>query len=149
MSIDAVREFVEARVRGLRDDFPELTQLLADAVQGPDFPAGEVEKVRSEQLGTIAEADNDTRATADRLLRRSIYPEPNPLGRRVLGNREIVTSLNRDAVASYHARTFGPVGAVLAVVGGTAGFEDAVERLSSTFGSWDGTGHKADMANRL
>ncbi|HEX2281296.1 MAG TPA: pitrilysin family protein, partial [Thermomicrobiales bacterium] len=149
MSIDAGREFVEARVRGLRDDFSELTELLAEALHRPDFPPVEVDKVRSEQLGAIAEADNDTRATADRLLRRSVYPEPNPFGRRVLGNREIVATLDRDAVASYHARVFGPAGAALAVVGGMAGFDDAVERLSPAFGSWDGARHEADGASRL
>ena len=108
MTIDAGREFVEARVRGLRDDFQELVELLADALQRPDFPAVEVDRVRTEQIGAIAEADNDTRATADRLLRRSVYPEPNPFGRRVLGDREIVATLDRDAVAGYHARAFSP-----------------------------------------
>ena len=149
MSIDTGREFVEARVRGLRNDFEELTQLLAEALQRPDFPAIEVDKVRSEQLGAIAEADNDTRATADRLLRRSVFPEPNPFGRRVLGSPEIVAGLDRDAVANYHARSFGAGGAMIAVVGGIAGFDSAVECLSSTFGSWAGTARKIDIADRL
>jgi zinc protease len=149
MTVDAGREFVEARVRGLRDDFQELIQMLADALQRPDFPAGEVDKVRSEQIGAIAEADNDTRATADRLLRRSVYPDPNPFGRRVLGSREIVATLDRDAVAGYHARAFNPVSATLAVVGGISGFDDAAARLSSTFGSWEVTGRKVDKAYRL
>jgi zinc protease len=149
MTVDAGREFIEARVRGLRDDFQELIYVLADAVQRPDFPVAEVEKVRSEQIGAIAEADNDTRAVADRLLRRSVYPKPNPFGRRVLGDREIVATLDREAVAGYHARTFSPHGATLAVVGGIAGFDDAVEGLSSAFGSWDDSGHTMDIANRF
>ena len=123
ITVDAGREFVEARVRGLRDDFPELVEMLAHALQRPDFPAVEVDKVRSEQLGAIAEADNDTRATADRLLRRSVYPEPNPFGRRVLGSSEIVATLDRDAVAAYHARAFSPSGATIAVVGGIGEFD--------------------------
>ena len=61
-------------MRGLRDDLPELVDLLAHALQQPDFPAVEVDKVRAEQLGAIAEADNDTRATADRLMRRWRLP---------------------------------------------------------------------------
>ena len=149
ITVDAGRQFVEARVRGLRDDFPELIELLADALQRPEFPAVEVERVRTEQIGAIAEADNDTRATADRLLRRSVYPEPNPFGRRVLGDREIVATLDRDAVAGYHARAFRPAGATLAVVGGIARFDDAVERLSLALGSWDIAGDKAEIADRL
>ena len=80
ITVDAGREFVEARVRGLREDFAELVDMLANALQRPDFPAVEVDKVKAEQLGAIAEADNDTRATADRLLRRSIYPSQIRLG---------------------------------------------------------------------
>jgi zinc protease len=149
ITVDAGREFVEARVRGLRDDFPELVQMLAHALQRPDFPPVEVDKVRSEQLGAIAEADNDTRTTADRLLRRCVYPEPNPFGRRVLGNREIVATLERDAVAAYHARAFSPNGTAIAVVGGIGEFGRALETLSTTFSSWDVSRREGDNANRL
>jgi zinc protease len=38
---------------------------------------------------------------------------------------------------------------MFAVVGGIAEFDDVVERLSSAFGSWDGTGNKVDFTNRL
>ena len=56
--------------RDLRHVRMDLADMLAHTLQRPDFPAVEVNKVRSEQLGAIAEADNDTRATADRVLRR-------------------------------------------------------------------------------
>jgi zinc protease len=149
VTVDAGREFVEARVRGLREDFQELIDILADALQRPDFPAVEVDKVRAEQLGAIAEADNDTRATADRLVRRSVYPEPNPFGRRVLGDSDIVARLDRDAVAAYHAKAFGPMGATIAVVGGIGEFGLALETLSSAFGSWEGSRRGVDFENRF
>jgi zinc protease len=148
LMVDAGREFIEARVRGLRDDFQELIQVLADTLQRPDFPAIEIDKVRSEQIGAIAEADNDTRATADRLLRRSIYPEPNPFGRRVLGNREIVTTHDREAVVAYQTRAFSPQGATIAVVGGFGEFANAIELLASAFGAWDVSARPVDIANR-
>jgi zinc protease len=97
-----------------------------------------VDKVRSEQLGAIAEGDNDTRTTADRLLRRSVYPEPNPLGRRVLGTGAIVATLDRDAVTAYHAEVFSPIGATIAVVGGIDAFGFVLETLSSAFSTWAG-----------
>jgi zinc protease len=149
LTVDAGREFVEARVRGLREDFTELVEMLAKTLQRPDFPVIEVDKVRSEQLGAIAETDNDTRATADRLLRRSVYPEPNPLGRRVLGASEIVATLDRETVAAYHAKVFSPIGAAIAVVGGIEDFALARETLSSSFGSWDGLPPAIDFGSRL
>jgi zinc protease len=149
ITVDAGREFVEARIRGLREDFPELVDMLAQALQRPVFPAVEVDKVRAEQLGAIAEADNDTRATADRLLRRSIYPEPHPFGRRVLGTSEIVAELDRDAVVAYHRKAFSPQGATIAVVGGIGEFGLALETLSSSFSSWDGSPRAVDFDIRL
>jgi zinc protease len=149
ITVDAGREFVEARIRGLRDDFAELVEMLGQALQHPDFPAVEIDKVRADQLGAIAESDNDTRATADRLLRRSVYPEPNPFGRRVLGSPETVAAHDRDAVAAYHARAFSPSGATIAVVGGFGEFEGALETLSSGFGRWDVSRRAADLKNRL
>jgi zinc protease len=149
ITVDVGREFVEARVRGLREDFPKLVDMLGRTLQRPDFPALEVDKVRSEQLGAIAEADNDTRATADHLLRRSIYLDPNPLGRRVLGNSEIVATLDRHAVAAYHARVFGSNGATIAVVGGIGEFALAIETLSSAFSSWGDSPRAVYFENRL
>ena len=149
ITVDAGREFVEARVRGLHEDFRELVDMLAQTLQRPDFPAVEVDKVRSEQLGAIVEADNDTRATADRLLRRSIYPEPNPFGRRVLGNSEIVATHDRDAVATYHGRAFGSNGATIAVVGGIGEFGLALETLTSALSFWGDSPRAVDFENRL
>jgi zinc protease len=149
ITADAGREFVEVRVRGLSDDFQELVEMLAGALHYPDFPAVEVDKVRSEQLGAIAEADNDTRATADRLMRRCVYPTPNPFGRRILGRTEIVATLDREAVAAYHARAFSPNGAAIAVVGGIGEFERALETLSSAFSSWRASRQAVDVENLL
>jgi zinc protease len=138
ISVDAGREFVDARVRALSDDLAEMTQLLADVVIRPDFPEDEVARVRAEQLGTISELDHDTRATADRLMRGGVYPAPNPLGRRVLGSTESVSALDRGAVAAFHATNYAPGGASIAVVGGLDGFERAVETITQAFGSWRG-----------
>jgi zinc protease len=136
ISVDAGRQFVEARVRCLRDDLPEMTALLATTLLQPDFPAEEVERVKVEQLGSISEADNDTRAVADRLLRRGIYPVPNPLGRRVLGTEESVSTLDAAAVRAFHERSFRPSETTVAVVGGLGGFEQAIVLLNDAFGSW-------------
>ncbi len=144
--IESGREFVEGRVRCLRDDFPEMSQLLGQILVRPDFPAEEVEKVRNEQLGAIAELDNDTRATADRLLRRGVYPEPNPLGRRILGDNQTVGGFSRASAVAFHSREFVAAGTSIAVVGGIGGFPNAVEVIGNAFGNWqDGPG-KSDVA---
>ena len=145
ISVDSGRQFVEARVRCLSDDFPEMTRLLAQTVVTPSYPPDEVEKLKAEQLGAIAETDNDTRSTADRLLRRAIYPAPNPLGRRVLGERESVLRFDADVVRKYHARAFGPSGASIAVVGGIHGFDRAADIVADAFGNWNAGGPEREV----
>lgn len=139
IAVDAGREFVEARVRALSDDFPEMAVLLAQTVLRPDFPEEEIAKVKDEQLGAIAEVDNDTRSTADRLMRRGAYPEPNPLGRRVLGSEATLAGLGRTAVHGFHTEKYRPSGAAIAIVGSMGGFDRAVEALSEVFGAWQGS----------
>jgi zinc protease len=136
IAVDSGREYVEIRVRSLRDDVAEMIALVAQTISRPDFPEDEIAKVRAEQIGAISEADNDTRATADRLLRRAVYPDPNPLGRRVLGHAETVSRFDRDAVTSFHAQEYGPAGVAIAVVGGLDDFGQAVRRIDEALGSW-------------
>jgi zinc protease len=138
ISLDAGREFVEARVRSLSGDVSEMVHLLADIVRRPDFPVAEVTRVRNEQLGTIAELNHDTRATADRLLRGGVYPEPNPLGRRVLGTSQTTSELDAGAVRDFHFRQYAPAGAVIAVVGGLGDFDRVLEMIAAAFGDWRG-----------
>lgn len=138
VAIDAGREFVEARVRSLSGDLAEMTRLLADILLRPDFPEAEVARVRAEQLGSISELNHDTRATADRLMRGGVYPEPNPLGRRVLGTAETVGGLDQRAVRDFHTARYGPRSAAIAVVGGLNGFGRALETIATAFGSWRG-----------
>jgi zinc protease len=138
ISVDAGREFIEARVRALSGDVPEMTRLLAEIVLNPDFPDDELARVRAEQLGTISELNHDTRATADRLMRGGVYPDPNPLGRRVLGTTETVSRLDRGIVREFHTTRYTPEGATIAIVGGLGGFERAVATIAEAFGAWQG-----------
>jgi zinc protease len=136
LTVDAGRQFVEMRVRCLSDDLPEMIDLVAAVLLRPDFPEDEVQRVRAEQLGAIAEADNDTRASADRILRRAVYPLPNPLGSRILGSSEIVSGFAADRARAFHAEVYGPGGTSVAVVGGMGELAQVTERLASAFGSW-------------
>ena len=144
ISVDAGREFVDGRVRSLSGDLADMVNLLADIVLRPDFPEAEVARVSAEQLGAIAELDHDTRATADRLLRVGVHPEPNPLGRRVLGSADSVAGLDHRAARQFHAAAYAPEGSVIAVVGGLGGFERMLESIEAALGSWQASATEAE-----
>ncbi len=136
LGIDAGRQFLEGRIRCLRDDLPEMVELLANAIQRPDFPLDQVELVRAEQLGAIKDAANDTRSVSDRELRRALYPEPNPLGRSSLGGPESVNHLTAADARMFHTQRVTPDRAAFAVVGGIGSGDDVATLLEATFGAW-------------
>jgi zinc protease len=136
LGIDAGRQFLEGRIRCLRDDLPEMVGLLANAIQRPDFPVDQVELVRAEQLGAIKDAANDTRAVSDRELRRGLYPPPNPLGRSTLGGTESVSNLTSADARRFHDNFVAPDRAAFAVVGGIGSGDDITSLLESAFGPW-------------
>ncbi len=136
LSVDAGRHFVELGVRCLREDLPTLLDLAAEVLRRPIFPEEEIEKVRNQLLSGIREADNNTRATADRLLRRLLYPAPHPYGRRSAGELDSVAAITRDDLVAFHAAHYGPAVATVAVVGGVTDVPRAVELLGEHFGDW-------------
>jgi zinc protease len=136
LGVDAGRLFVDLSLRCLRDDLPAMLDLAADVLRRPTFPEAEVEKVRNELLTSIREGDNDTRSTADRAMRRLLFPPPHPYGRRVGGELDSVSAITRDDLVAFHAARFGPAVLTVAVVGGVDSFARAREMVAERFGDW-------------
>jgi zinc protease len=136
IGVDASRRWVDLGFRCLREDLAQMLDLAAEVLRTPVFPADEVEKVRNELLTGIRESEQDTRATADRALRRLLFPEPHPLGRRTAGDLETVPSIPREALLDHHREMFGTDGAAIAIVGGIDSFDHAVRLIESAFGDW-------------
>ena len=144
ISSDAGRRSAELSFRCLSEDLPAMLGLAGRLLRHPDFPPDELEKVRDQLLVGIRESENDTRATADRLLRRSVYPEPNPLGRRVAGDAESVRGIVRDDLATFHHAAYAPSRTTVAVVGGVPSFVAAREMVDEAFGPWTGAGTRSE-----
>ncbi len=130
------RLFVEVAVRCLREDLPALLDLTADVLRHPTFPKEEMEKVRQELLTAIREQDNDTRSSADRLLRRLLYPEGHPYARRTGGEIETVSAINQDDLVAFHRAHYGPSAMIAAVVGGISDLDSVAALISDRFGVW-------------
>lgn len=137
LSTDAGRTFIELGIRCLREDLPTLLDYAADVLRRPAFPDEELGKVRNEILTGIAEADNDTRGTADRAVRRLLFPPPHPLGRRVSGDQTSVATIDRDDMVDFHRAAFGPNVTTVALVGGFVDLAEAVHLVEARFGDWN------------
>ena len=137
LSVDPGRQFVEVSLRCLREDLAALLDIAADVIRRPTFPSDELEKVRQELLSGVRESDNDTRATADRTMRRLLYPAGHPYARRVGGETETIAAITRDDLVAFHAAHYAPNLMTVAVVGGFRDLDQLGDLLDERFGDWD------------
>jgi predicted Zn-dependent peptidase len=108
--------------------------LFADVVRRPTLDDAEVEPIRALALQGLQGLEDDPGTKVVYELRRRHYPDP--WGRPAVGTPEGVESVTPDNLRDFHARTYRPNGALLAVAGAIDWPElrDAVARL---FNDWE------------
>lgn len=90
--------------------------LLFECLIEPTFPEDALERMREQQLSSIADAETQPRTKASRLYYATVYGE-HPSGRPSLGKKEIVEKLTAADVKAFHKLAFAPNFATVAVVG--------------------------------
>jgi zinc protease len=133
----AGRESIDLVATSLREDVDRVTELMAAALLQPDFPDDQVEIVRGQILTGLRQAQQDTRAEAEQMLRRMLYPHNHPYRERVSGTEESVQAIARGDLQAYQAAALRPSDAIVAVAGGLA-HEDAVALVERHLGQWTG-----------
>lgn len=121
--------------KALAEDLPTLIDLLADVTRNPAFPTGQVERLRGEILTGLKIRMQDTRFRANRLFHETLYPADHPYHYSVRGTIETITALSIDDLRAFHARTFGPDGMVIVIVGAVSAAA-AVEIVRARFADW-------------
>ena len=144
LSTGANSFLAEASLRCLSEDLDLGIDVLSDVLLNPAFPTDELEKVRNLVLTALREADDDTRAMADRTFRELAYPEGHPFRRRTSGYIETVQSIGRDDLEQFHREMYHPDGAIVTVVGAVR-FPDVVDRLERALGGWRPKGTAAPL----
>ncbi len=114
-----------------------MLEVLADELRYPAFPAPYIERVRGLRYTALAERENDTRQMAGRTFRELMYGD-HPLGRDMLGTRESIGAVNRDALVQFYETFYRPQDMVVVVVGAVPA-EEAVAKIERYFGDWQGS----------
>jgi zinc protease len=129
---------VSFSAQGLAEELPRLVRLLVAVLRRPSFPAGELDKLREQVLGSLAREREETSARAFAALTRGLFPEGHPLHRRPIEAREReLRSLTCDELAHFHATAYGPVTLALAVVGDVEAGRVA-SHFESALAGWGG-----------
>ncbi len=112
--------------------------LLADMVQRPDFAPAEVERVRTQLLTGIAQAQKDPQGIAARALPALLYGETHPYGTTALGSPDAVKFFTRGHLESFRQHWLRPDNLEIFVVSNLP-LEEVQQQLERSFGTWTPT----------
>jgi zinc protease len=121
--------------KSLVEDFERLLDLTADVLMHPMIPRAETEKLRSEILADLKEADQDTQHVAYREFRKLCYPASHPYHRLSDGTAVTVKRLGLNQLRAFHARYFRPDVTTIVVVGDIRA-DQAIAKIQRAFGRW-------------
>jgi predicted Zn-dependent peptidase len=110
------KEYAAYYIKVLDDHLPLAVDLLSDIVLRPAFPADEIEREKK----VILEEFKMVEDTPDDLVHEVFtehFWEGHPLGRPILGTREAVQALTRDAIRDYFGSAYAAGNIVISAAG--------------------------------
>jgi zinc protease len=136
LSAAAGPDFLNVSASVLLNDRDLAMELLADALLRPQFPAAEVELLRTQTLSALALARSQPEAIAGRLFAKGLYGD-HPYGRRA--DEASVKAITRDDLTAFHAARVRPAQGLL-VLAGAIDSAEAQRLATRAFGAWTGRG---------
>ncbi len=120
----------------------EALDLLADVAFAPDFPAEELERLRTERLTGLLQARDDAASLVAIAYPRLLFGPEHRYGTSAGGTETSLTGLGVDELRAYHRSHYRPENAVLIVVGDIT--PAALKPLlDPRFGTWKAAGPAA------
>jgi len=125
-------------VQVLDEHLPLAVELLTDILRHPLFNADELEREKSVVLQEIKMVEDTPDDVIHDIFAAQVWPG-HPLGRPILGTRELVTGFSRDAVFGHFTDEYVPPRIIIAVAGNVTH-----DRVVELFGArFDGFVHDA------
>ncbi len=117
--------------------------LLAEMLRRPAFREAEIDSERYVVLEEINMNEDDPADVAHEEFTQALWAG-HELERPVLGTRDSILDMGRDAIHGYWQRRYTP-GALVVAVAGHLDHEEVVSRVATEFGDWEGAteGHRS------
>ncbi len=130
--------------RALAEDLDLLLELLSEVLQQPSFPGEQLERLRAQMLTGLAIRAQDTAEMASLAFDRQVYAG-HPYSRPEEGYPETIQAIQREDLAEFHRKYYGPTGMVLTIVGAVEP-QLAVERAAHYLGDWQNPDQPAESS---
>jgi len=135
-------------VQVLDEHLPLAVDLLTDILLHPLFDAEELEREKSVVLQEIRMVEDTPDDVIHDLFAAQVWGD-HPLGRPILGTRELVTGFGRDGIAEHFGEEYVPPQIIIAVAGNVT-HEQVVELFGRGFNGFErGARPRAGSTPRL
>ena len=118
-------------VQVLDEHLPLAVDLLTDILLHPKFDGDELEREKSVVLQEIKMVEDTPDDIVHDIFAGQVW-ENHPLGRPILGTRELVTGFSRDLIAEHFAEEYVPPKVIIAVAGNVT-HDNVVELFTAGF----------------
>ncbi len=129
-------------VNVLDEHLPLAADLLTDILLHPLFGTEDIEKEKSVVLQEIKMVEDTPDDLIHDLFAERVWPG-HPLGRPILGRREVVQGLSRDTIVRHFREEYCPANITIAVAGHAA-HEDVLRLLARRFDGFGGPAAQRD-----
>ncbi|HEX6392373.1 MAG TPA: pitrilysin family protein [Acidimicrobiales bacterium] len=129
MNAFTTKEYTTFYVRLLGEDAGMGVDILSDIMWSPAFRLDEIESERQVILEEILMHSDEPADLVHDVLAAALFPG-HPLGRKVLGEAETISRMNRDHIAAFHREHYLP-GNIVVAAAGQLDHDEIVERLGS------------------
>jgi predicted Zn-dependent peptidase len=116
MDAFTAKEYASYYIKVLDEHLPLAVDVLADIVMRPAFSAEDIEREKKVVLEEIKMVEDTPDDLVHELFTGSFW-HGHPLGRPILGTKETVESLSRDALRSYFLSAYSAPNLIVAAVG--------------------------------
>ena len=124
-----------ASVKTLTSRLGSALDVLADVVQRPTFPEGELDRLRKRWLASLQQEKNSPGAMSQNAIAAAVFGRGHPYGHSLRGRPADVEKLSRAEIEQAWHRSFEPRSSTL-VVAGDVSAEALRSLLDARFGAW-------------
>ena len=118
------------------ENLPLAADILSDIVRFPAIDPKELDKERNVVLEEISMTDDSPEDVAYDLIASAMFGK-QPLGRTILGPRELIASYTREDILAFRARHYSPVNTCVAIAG-NFDLNQVKDLMAQRFGDWTG-----------
>ena len=128
IDVSASSEGLEISVFSLKKNFDKTLEYLKEIMFSPRFDESDFERLKKQQLESIANQKNQASTIANNVLNRVMYGDESIYSIPTIGTEKTVSSITLEDVKKYYQQFFSPSVATVVLVG-NIGKKDVLKKL--------------------